>query len=149
MSATLTHRPEAPASDQVPAPRKVRLWVPVVASAAVATAVAIGVVATGPTVDDGSHQLAETQRQTALAPVQAADVSSQAAEFQRQLALGASAAPVDGSVQFAETQRFLAAASSVTDTSHDVAELQRMQALDDTSWEHAELRRMADLDPTN
>lgn len=100
MSATRTHRPEAPTSDesQVSGPKKSGRRALVVAMAAVA----VGVAVTGPT------------------------------------------------VQYAETQGFHdAAATATVDTSHDVAELQRMQALDDTSWEQAELRRLTSLEPTN
>jgi hypothetical protein len=149
MSATLTHRPEAPNSvsdhPQVSAPKKTGRW----ALVAAIVALAIGFVVTNNTVDDGSSSFAEAQRMQALAPVQSPDVSSQTAEFQRHLAL-ADGAIVDSSFQHAEEQRMAALAGNVSgteDNSHEFAEFQRMQALADNSWQVAEDRRFAALDP--
>lgn len=145
MSATLTHRPEAPnsVSDQteVPAPRKAGRWALV---AAVAIAAAVGFAVTNNPVDDGSNAFAEAQRMAGLAaPV---DSSHQIAEDLRFAAIGAT---VDSSVQYAETQRQIAAGnvSGAEDSSYEFAEFQRMQALADTSWQEAESRRFEALNP--
>ena len=121
MSATLTHHPEThiPVSDRNQAPaskKKNRRWVIAATTAAAATIAAVGFTVGGPTVDDGSHRFAETQRMASLAP------------------------------QVAETQRFLAFQGQV-DTSHDLAEFNRMKALDETSWDVAEARRFATWNP--
>lgn len=145
MSATLTHRPEAPnaVSDQteVPAPKKAGRWALVAAAAAI---VAIGFAVINSNLDDGSNAFAEGQRMQALAPP--VDSSHQFAEDLRFATIGAT---LDSSVQYAETQRQIAAGnvSGVGDNSHELAEFQRMQALADTSWQEAETRRFEALNP--
>lgn len=145
MSATLTHRSEAPVvADPAPTPAPKRTgW----AGFAIVAALAVGFAVTSNGTSDESNLVAESQRMTALAP--AIDGSHQVAEDLRFEAIGAT---VDDSFQFAETQRQWAAASNgvAADNSAQFAETQRQLAAgnvtaDDASHEFAEFQRMQAL----
>jgi hypothetical protein len=111
MTTTLT-RPETqqPVVEAAPTANRFPITL-LVAVAVLATAILVGQVATSPAVD-GSHEVAEFGRQTALAPV---DNSHDVAEFARQTALGA-VVSIDGSHQIAETGRMTRLAPVVDDS---------------------------------
>jgi hypothetical protein len=123
MTTTLT-RPETQQPVVEAAPTENRFPITLlVAVAVLATAILVGQVATSPA-GDGSHEVAEFGRQTALAPV---DNSHDAAEFDRQTALGA-VVSIDGSHQIAETGRMTRLAP-VFDDSFERNEAERQSAL--------------------
>jgi hypothetical protein len=121
MTTTLT-RPETcqPVAEAAPSRYPITL---LVAAAALATAILVGQVATSPAVD-GSHDVAEFARQTALAP---GDDSHIAAEVARLTALGA-VAPTDESHHIAEMTRMTRRAP-VVDDSFERNEASRQGAL--------------------
>lgn len=94
-----------------------------VAAAVLATAILVGQVVSSPAVD-GSHDVAEFGRQTALAPV---DDSHDAAEYARMSAFGAVVASTDASHEIAESARMNRLAP-VTDDSFERNEAQRQAA---------------------
>jgi hypothetical protein len=141
MTTTLT-RPETqqPVVEAAPTANRFPITL-LVAVAVFATAILVGQVATSPAVD-GSHEVAEFGRQTALATV---DNSHNAAEFARQIAL----ATVDNSHAAAEFARQSAIGAVVSiDESHQIAESARMNGLApvaDDSFERNEAERQASL----
>ena len=159
MSATRTLTPEAPITvsdrEQAPTTKRNRGWFSVAVAATIVASVGIGFGISGTAGDDGSYQVAETQRmnavaaeyqrQSALAGGTVIDNSNQHAETQRQSAI---APGTDASSETAEYQRQSAlAGGSAVDTSSQYAETQRMQALDDVSSDEAEAQRFTRLDP--
>jgi hypothetical protein len=121
MSTTLT-RPETRQPVGIAAPSRFPFTL-LIAAAVLATAILVGQVISSPALD-GSHDVAEFGRQTALAPVDDSHVN---AEFMRLASFGEIAS---------------------TDDSHQVAEAARMSRLApvaDDSFEDNEARRHSTL----
>lgn len=110
MTTTLT-RPETRQPVVAPAPSRFPITL-LVAAVVMATAILVGQVVSSPAVD-GSHDVAEFGRQTALAPQ---DESHAAAEFARMAAYGATVVPQDGSHLIAESARMARLAPMVDDS---------------------------------